>query len=42
MARMAAGRTTHLTKGEVALETLALFDDGDFSMRALGGTSKRS
>lgn len=36
MARMAAGRTTHLTKEEVARETLALFDDGDFSMRALG------
>jgi AcrR family transcriptional regulator len=36
MARMAAGRTTHLTKDEVARETLALFDDGDFSMRALG------
>ena len=36
MARMAAGRTTHLTKQEVARETLALFDDGEFSMRALG------
>lgn len=36
MARMAAGRTTHLTKEEVARETLALFDEGDFSMRALG------
>jgi AcrR family transcriptional regulator len=36
MARMAAGRTTHLTKEEVARETLALFDAGDFSMRALG------
>jgi AcrR family transcriptional regulator len=36
MARMAAGRTTHLTKEEVARETLALFDAGEFSMRALG------
>lgn len=36
MARMAAGRTTHLTKEEVARETLALFDEGEFSMRALG------
>jgi AcrR family transcriptional regulator len=36
MARMAAGRTTHLSKEEVARETLALFDAGDFSMRALG------
>ena len=36
MARMAAGRTTHLTKEEVARETLALFDEGAFSMRALG------
>jgi AcrR family transcriptional regulator len=33
---MAAGRTTHLTKEEVARETLALFDAGEFSMRALG------
>jgi AcrR family transcriptional regulator len=33
---MAAGRTTHLTKEEVAHAALALFDDGDFSMRALG------
>jgi len=37
MARLAAGRTTHLTKEEVAQAALALFDDGDFSMRALGG-----
>lgn len=36
MARMAAGRTTHLTKEEVARETLVLFDESDFSMRALG------
>jgi AcrR family transcriptional regulator len=36
MARMAAGRTTHLTKEEVAQAALTLFDDGDFSMRALG------
>jgi AcrR family transcriptional regulator len=36
MARMAAGRTTHLSQEEVARETLALFDEGDFSMRALG------
>ena len=36
MARMAAGRTTHLTREEVAREALALFDDGEFSMRALG------
>jgi AcrR family transcriptional regulator len=36
MARMAAGRTTHLTREEVARETLALYDEGDFSMRALG------
>ena len=36
MARMAAGRTTHLSREEVARATLALFDDGDFSMRALG------
>jgi AcrR family transcriptional regulator len=33
---MAAGRTSHLSKEEVARETLALFDEGDFSMRALG------
>jgi AcrR family transcriptional regulator len=33
---MAVGRTTHLTKEEVARETLALFDEGEFSMRALG------
>ena len=36
MARMAVGRTTHLTKEEVARETLALYDEGDFSMRSLG------
>lgn len=37
MARMAVGRTTHLTKEEVAREALALFDADDvaFSMRAL-------
>ncbi len=37
MARMAVGRTTHLTKEEVAQEALALFDAPDvaFSMRAL-------
>jgi AcrR family transcriptional regulator len=33
---MAAGRTTHLSKEEVARETLMLFDQGEFSMRALG------
>jgi AcrR family transcriptional regulator len=37
LARMAVGRTTHLTKEEVAREALALFDEPDvgFSMRAL-------
>jgi AcrR family transcriptional regulator len=37
MARMAVGRSTHLTKAEVAREALALFDatDSTFSMRAL-------
>jgi AcrR family transcriptional regulator len=37
LARMAVGRTTHLTKDEVAREALALFDVADvgFSMRAL-------
>jgi AcrR family transcriptional regulator len=33
---MAAGRTTHLSKEEVAREALTLFDGGEFSMRALG------
>lgn len=36
MGRMAAGRTTHLTREEIAKATLDLFDDGEFSMRALG------
>lgn len=36
MARMAVGRTSHLTREEVAQAALALFDDGEFSMRALG------
>lgn len=36
MARMAVGRTSHLTKEEVAQATLELFDEGQFSMRTLG------